>query len=135
MGTIRRVQRTRTTRAVRPGSPPVGASAGGVAGSSEPRDDNIVATLRLADGSIASIIYTSLGDAAMPKERVEVAGEAGAGVLDDFRRLDLHRAGATETSKGRRIMLVVETRPRWSPLHLQSPPIRAARTSKAARPG
>jgi predicted dehydrogenase len=84
------------------GAGAVGASAGGVAGSSEPRDDNVVATVGLADGSVASITYTSLGDSAMPKERIEVVGEAGAGVLDDFRQLDLHRGGATKTSKGRR---------------------------------
>jgi predicted dehydrogenase len=81
------------------GAPPVGVSVAGVAGSSEPRDDNVVATLRLADGSVATVTYTSLGDPALSKERVEVVGEAGAGELDDFRALSLHRGSRTQTTK------------------------------------
>ena len=43
------------------------------------------------DGSVAQIVYSALGDPALPKERVEVLGEAGAAVLDDFRSLTLLR--------------------------------------------
>ncbi len=39
------------------------------------------------DGSLAQIVYSALGDTSLAKERIEVLGEAGAGVLDDFRKL------------------------------------------------
>jgi predicted dehydrogenase/threonine dehydrogenase-like Zn-dependent dehydrogenase len=65
------------------------------------RDDNVVATLQLADGSLASIAYSALGDPRLPKERVEVLGEAGSAVLDDFRTLLLARGGDHATEGGR----------------------------------
>ena len=83
------------------GGPPVETTAAAVAGSSEPRDDNVAATLRFADGSVAVIVYSALGDKALPKERVEVLGEAGAAVLDDFRALTLHKGGSSDELNGR----------------------------------
>jgi predicted dehydrogenase len=83
------------------GGVPVHVSAGAVAGSSEPRDDTLAATLRFPDGSVAVIVYSALGDKGLHKERVEVLGEAGAAVLDDFRSLSVHRGGKTETSGGK----------------------------------
>ena len=73
--------------------PPTSVSSKAVGGGSEPRDDNLAATLALADGSVATIVYSAFGDPALEKERVEVFGEAGAGVLDDFRALHLFRGG------------------------------------------
>jgi predicted dehydrogenase/threonine dehydrogenase-like Zn-dependent dehydrogenase len=78
------------------GAVPVDVRAAAVAGTSEPRDDNVAATLRFPDGSVAVIVYSALGDKSLHKERVEVLGEAGAAVLDDFRSLSLHRNGRTE---------------------------------------
>ena len=49
-----------------------------------------------ADGSVAQIVYAAFGDPSLPKERIEVLGEAGAAVLDDFRELRLHRGGARD---------------------------------------
>ncbi len=69
------------------GAPPRFAGAVAASGGSEPRDDVVAATLTFSDGSIAQIVYSALGDSSLPKERVEVLGEAGAGVLDDFREL------------------------------------------------
>jgi len=68
-------------------------SAVSVGGSSEPREDTLAVTLSFADGSVVTIAYSALGDPAMGKERVEVMGEAGAAVLDDFRELRLLRGG------------------------------------------
>jgi predicted dehydrogenase len=83
-------------------APPVDVVAATVNGSSEPREDNVSSILQLADGSVAAILYASLGDPSMTKERVEILGEAGAGVLDDFRQLSLHRAGSARTKSGKR---------------------------------
>ena len=84
------------------GAPPVSVDATAVGGGSEPRDDSVTATLRFPDGSVAVIVYSALGDPALPKERVEVLGEAGAGVLDDFSRLTLYTGGEEHTTTGRR---------------------------------
>jgi predicted dehydrogenase len=68
-------------------------SAVTVEDSSEPREDTLAATLSFGDGSVATIAYSALGDVAMSKERVEIMGEAGSAVLDDFRELRLMRGG------------------------------------------
>lgn len=84
------------------GGPPASVSAVALEGSSEPREDSFAATLTFPGGSVATLTYSALGDPSLPKERVEVLGEAGAGVLDDFRTLALHRDGAAETHGSRR---------------------------------
>jgi predicted dehydrogenase len=76
------------------GAPPVRVFAECIAGGARYRgDDNVAATLRFADGSVGTLVYTALGDASVPKERLEVYGEGGVAILDDFRRLELARAG------------------------------------------
>lgn len=83
------------------GAPPVRVSAECIAGGSKYRgDDNVIATLRFADGSIGTVIYTAAGDDRLPKERLEVFGEGGIAVLDDFRTLTLSRGGRGRTVKG-----------------------------------
>jgi predicted dehydrogenase len=77
-------------------------AAEGVSGSSEPLEDNIAATLRFDDGSLATIVYSALGDPGLEKERVEVLSEVGAGILSDFTSLTLHRAAGTEIAQGKR---------------------------------
>ena len=52
--------------------------------------DSFAATLSFADGSRAVLAYTGLGDAALPKERLEVFRGGMALVLDDFRSLAVH---------------------------------------------
>jgi predicted dehydrogenase len=76
------------------GAPPVRVSAECIASAGRFRgDDNAIATLRFADGSIGTIAYTAAGDERMPKERLEVFGDGGVALLEDFRTLDLSRAG------------------------------------------
>ena len=83
------------------GGPPTGTSAVAASGSSEPRDDNVATTLQFRDGSVAVIVYAALGDPGLPKERIEVLGETGAAVLDDFQRLVIHQGGRTQETSGR----------------------------------
>jgi predicted dehydrogenase/threonine dehydrogenase-like Zn-dependent dehydrogenase len=47
-------------------------------------EDSVFITLRLADGSNASIAYLAEGDRALPKERIEIFGGGKSFVLDDF---------------------------------------------------
>lgn len=84
------------------GASPMASSIAAVAGASEPLEDDVAATLRFTDGSVATIVYSALGDPSLPKERVEVFGETGAGVLEDFSSLELHRGGRTTSTGGRR---------------------------------
>jgi predicted dehydrogenase len=82
------------------GAPPVRVSAECIAGAGKYRgDDNVAATLRFADGSIGTLVYTSAGDDRLPKERLEVYGEGGVALLDDFRTLELARGGRTRTER------------------------------------
>lgn len=84
------------------GAPPVEVAAAATSGSSEPREDNVATVVQLADGSVATIVYTALGDPSLGKERVEVMGELGTGVLDDFRQLTLYRGGSPRSKRGKR---------------------------------
>jgi predicted dehydrogenase len=49
--------------------------------------DDVAVTLGFANGSVASIAYTGLGDAAYPKEQIEVYAAGTVVKIDDFRRL------------------------------------------------
>jgi len=51
-------------------------------------NDNFIATLRYADGSVATLTYTALGPReGLPKERLEVFCDGQAYVVDDYVRL------------------------------------------------
>lgn len=51
------------------------------------RDDNFVATVRYADGSLCTLTYTSLGSKEFPKERADIFVDGKVLVLDDYKRL------------------------------------------------
>jgi len=76
------------------GAPPTRVFAEGIAGDTRYRgDDNVVITLRFADGSVASVLYTAAGDGRQGKEHLEVFGEGRQAALDDFRTLTLAAGG------------------------------------------
>jgi predicted dehydrogenase/threonine dehydrogenase-like Zn-dependent dehydrogenase len=56
-------------------------------------NDNVVCSLRFADGSQGTISYLANGDKSYTKERIEVFGGGSVAVLEDFRRLELIRDG------------------------------------------
>ncbi len=84
------------------GSPPerVGAQAVGGYADSVFRPENVILSLRFADGSIGTILYVTEGAARFPKERLEVFGRGAVGVIDDFRRLELVKGGKTQVQRG-----------------------------------
>lgn len=53
--------------------------------------DNIAVTLKYAHGSLANLVYTSLGDISLPKERTEIFVDQACLVIEDFMRLELYR--------------------------------------------
>lgn len=56
-------------------------------------NDNVVCSLRFADGSQGTISYLANGDKSFSKERIEVFGGGTVAVLEDFRRLEQIRGG------------------------------------------
>ncbi|MAE71068.1 MAG: oxidoreductase [Gemmatimonadetes bacterium] len=77
------------------GALPTKASAHALADRSERwlASDNVAASLSFDDGSVATLRYVSSGDKRYPKERIEVLGDGAVVVLEDLRRLEMHRGG------------------------------------------
>ncbi len=75
------------------GARPSRIFAGGAPAFGVDTEDNFAATLEFANGAVGSLVYTSAGDRAFPKERIEVFCGERVAVLDDFRTLEIWRAG------------------------------------------
>lgn len=84
------------------GSPAVRVSAEMVGGhAAGGQNDNCIVTLRMEDGSIATLIYVANGDPQFEKERVEVFGQGRSAVIENFRRTLLYSGkGLAKTLKG-----------------------------------
>ncbi len=63
--------------------------------------DNVIASLRFANGSQGTISYLANGDRSFSKERLEIFGGNAVAVLDDFRQLELVRDGKKQTVHSR----------------------------------
>ncbi|MGH9888209.1 MAG: bi-domain-containing oxidoreductase, partial [bacterium] len=48
---------------------------------------------------VGTIVYTTMGDPRVSKERYEVVGEGKVAVLDDFRALEITAKGKTKTTR------------------------------------
>ncbi|OGO13237.1 MAG: hypothetical protein A2Z66_11720 [Chloroflexi bacterium RBG_13_66_10] len=83
------------------GALPIRVLTRALPGGERYREENVVITVELADGSIGVIAYLANGDRAMGKERIEVFGGGRSAILDDFRRLELHSAGHRSTHRAR----------------------------------
>jgi predicted dehydrogenase/threonine dehydrogenase-like Zn-dependent dehydrogenase len=83
------------------GSPIVEVEARSVGNSGRYSGDNVLASLRFANGSEGTISYLANGDRAFSKERIEAFGGGSVAVLEDFRRLELVRNGRKETIQSR----------------------------------
>ena len=86
------------------GSLPVRVFAESISASNDTvvDNDNISVTIKFGDGSLGTIMYLANGDAALPKERIEVFGEGSVAVLDDFKKLRLIRKGKVKRIGKRR---------------------------------
>jgi predicted dehydrogenase/threonine dehydrogenase-like Zn-dependent dehydrogenase len=63
--------------------------------------DNVVASLKFANGSVGTISYLANGDKSASKERVEVFGGGSIAILEDFRRLELVRNRRKRVTRAR----------------------------------
>jgi predicted dehydrogenase len=59
------------------------------AGGHYSRTDNFIATLRFAEGSVASLTYTALGNPGLPKEMADLHVDGQSVVLRDYRALEV----------------------------------------------
>lgn len=64
-------------------------------------NDNVICSLRFANGSHGTISYLANGDKSFSKERIEVFGGASVAMLEDFRRLELVSAGKKRVHRSR----------------------------------
>ena len=62
--------------------------------------NNVISTIRYDDGSVASIIYTTIGNESYPKERIEIFVDHGVIAIVDFKELVVTGLdGKTEKTK------------------------------------
>ncbi|MEM3449387.1 MAG: bi-domain-containing oxidoreductase, partial [Nitrososphaerota archaeon] len=52
--------------------------------------DNISVTMKWKDGSLTTLIYTTLGHENLPKERIEIFADHSSIIIDDFRKMKLY---------------------------------------------
>jgi predicted dehydrogenase len=71
------------------GAPPIAAEAV----SPDEVSDSVAGILRFADGSVATILYSSLGDPAVSKERLEIFGSGVVVEIDDYSAIRIARGG------------------------------------------
>lgn len=64
-----------------------------LAAAGERPDANFSAQLRFANGTLATLIYTTRGHRSLAKERIEVMIGGEALVVDDFRKVTVHGGG------------------------------------------
>ena len=83
------------------GAIPVDVYAQGIPDGGRYREDNLILTMGMSNGSVASIVYVASGNRALGKERVEVFGGGRAAVLDDFRSLRLFGGARARTYRDR----------------------------------
>ena len=82
---------------------PVRVSAHGLGGHGAYNgEDNLVVGLEFGDGSVASLVYTSMGDPALGKEIYEVTCQRTMASINDWRGLHVTRGGRTRSSRALR---------------------------------
>jgi predicted dehydrogenase len=82
-------------------SPIVEVDAHALANAGRYSGDNVLASIRFANGSGGTITYVANGDRTFSKERLEVFGGGAVAVLEDFRRLELARNGRKQIIRSR----------------------------------
>jgi len=82
------------------GSPIVSVQADAAQAGGGPCDD-LNASLRFADGSLATIAYTALGDSAFSKELIEGFGGGTVVTVDNFRAITIADGGEIKTERDR----------------------------------
>jgi len=61
--------------------------------------DNLIVQIKMSDGSVASILYSAMGDKAFPRERIEIFRDGSVCLLDNFRKLEFVKGGRRRSIK------------------------------------
>ena len=77
---------------------PIASVQAGAAHAAGAVCEDLSANLAFADGSLATIAYTALGDTAHSKELIECYGGGAVAVIEDFRRITITAEGRTNAS-------------------------------------
>jgi predicted dehydrogenase/threonine dehydrogenase-like Zn-dependent dehydrogenase len=83
------------------GACPIEVQAQAVGNPGQYSRDNVVASLKFANGTLGTISYLANGDKSVSKERVEVFGGGSVAMLEDFRQLELVRNGHRQITRTR----------------------------------
>ncbi|MDA4117661.1 MAG: bi-domain-containing oxidoreductase [Thaumarchaeota archaeon] len=75
-------------------NPEITVQTAGINGSSSVARDNISVSLKYPSGSLATLVYVSMGSKAMDRERIEVFAQGSSMVLDDFKELVIYGAAS-----------------------------------------
>lgn len=75
----------------------VGTPLASISATQGAGQDDYVVTLRFEDGSVGTVFYSSEGDPSQAKERVEVFGGGGVGIMDNYLRTTWSRNGRKRT--------------------------------------
>jgi predicted dehydrogenase/threonine dehydrogenase-like Zn-dependent dehydrogenase len=67
--------------------------------TSEKGEDNLVISLKMKNGSVATILYASQGDRLLPRERIEVFSGNSVCVIDNFKSLFFARDGKSQNKR------------------------------------
>lgn len=67
------------------------------AGAAGQRNDNCIVTLKMMDGSLATLIYVANGDPSYEKERIEVFGQGSTAVIENWRSARIFTNGRSRT--------------------------------------
>ena len=62
-------------------------------------NDNLIVQIKMSDGSVASILYSAMGDKAFPRERIEIFRDGSVCLLDNFRKLEFVKGGRRRSIK------------------------------------
>jgi len=81
------------------GAAPIEVQVNSLANAGKYSNDNVISSMRFADGSQGTISYLANGDKSYSKERVEVFGGGAVAALEDFRRLETVRGGKKKVSR------------------------------------
>ena len=65
----------------------------------ERSDENVVNSIRMKDGSTATIVYTAIGDRAFPRERVEIFRSRSVCLIDNFKEASFVHRGSTKRKR------------------------------------
>ena len=66
----------------------VNAQSAGLSNSAQENRDNVCINLRFSDGSLGTLVYSTMGSAGCPKEQIQVFGGGKTAILSDFQKLE-----------------------------------------------